>query len=72
MIFANALSAIATTANGLMAQIPLNWIFLAQELNTDVLGDMQRAFQNFIQSGQVWAMLIGIAIGYFIRNLTAS
>lgn len=72
MIFANALNAIATTANGLIAQIPLNWIFLAQEFNTDVLGDMQRAFQNFVQSGQVWAMLIGIAIGYFIRNLTAS
>jgi hypothetical protein len=45
---------------------------LAQTVSDpNVLGQMQAAFQNFIQSGQVWAMAIGIVLGYAIRSLTA-
>jgi hypothetical protein len=32
---------------------------------------MQSAFNHFIQTGQVWAMLIGLVIGYMIKNLTS-
>lgn len=50
-----------------------NWTVLAQQVSdTNVLNDMQKAFNNFIQTGQVWAMLIGIIIGYTLRNITAS
>lgn len=46
---------------------------LAQQIeDPDILGDMQRAFQNFIQSGQAWALAIGVFLGYFFRSLTAS
>ncbi|MGF1568951.1 MAG: hypothetical protein ACFCVD_12925 [Nodosilinea sp.] len=44
---------------------------LAQQFDQDILGDMGNAWQNFIQSGQVWALVVGIVLGYLIRNLTA-
>ena len=50
-----------------------NGAVLAQQVSeTNVLTDMQKAFNNFVQTGQIWAMLIGIVIGYIIRNTTAS
>ena len=48
-----------------------NWTLLAQQINDpDLLGDFQKAFANFIQSGQGWALLIGLIIGYMIRSFT--
>lgn len=44
---------------------------LAQQFDQDVLGDMGRLWNIFIESGQVWALLIGVIVGYFIRSLTA-
>lgn len=38
----------------------------------DTLGtDVQGAWNNFIQSGQVWALLIGIIVGYMFRSFTS-
>jgi hypothetical protein len=37
----------------------------------DVIFQMQKAFNNFIDSGQGWALLIGFFIGYLFRSLTA-
>ncbi|MCU0537722.1 MAG: hypothetical protein MUD14_27870 [Hydrococcus sp. Prado102] len=39
--------------------------------DVDVIAQMQDAFNNFIESGQVWALLIGFALGYIFRNMTA-
>lgn len=39
--------------------------------DVDVIFQMQEAFNHFIQSGQVWALLIGIALGYIFRSFTA-
>lgn len=53
---------------------PSNWTLLAQNVNikdADVLGQMQQAFQKFIQSGQAWALAIGLVLGYWFRGLTA-
>lgn len=36
----------------------------------DVLGQMQDAWYNFIDSGQVWAMLIGAFFGYTFKGFT--
>lgn len=44
---------------------------LAQQFDQDILGDMGRLWNTFIESGQVWALLIGIVVGYLLRNLTA-
>lgn len=49
-----------------------NWTLLAQQINEpDLLGDFQKTFDNFIQSGQGWALLIGLIIGYVIRGFTS-
>lgn len=44
---------------------------LAQQFDQDILGDMGKLWNTFIESGQVWALLIGIAVGYMVRGLTA-
>lgn len=45
---------------------------LAQAVtDPNVLGQMQAAFQNFIQSGQLWAMIIGLVLGYVVRGITS-
>ncbi|MGD2183684.1 hypothetical protein [Lusitaniella coriacea] len=51
-------------------QIPLEGSLLAQNVtDPDVIGQMQRAFKNFIESGQVWALIIGLVVGYGFRSL---
>lgn len=44
---------------------------LAQQIeDPDVLGQMQDAWYNFIDSGQVWALLIGTFFGYTFKGFT--
>lgn len=51
---------------------PNNWTLLAQQVtDPDLLGNFQKAFNNFIQTGQAWALLIGLIIGYMIRGFTS-
>lgn len=44
---------------------------LAQQFDQDILGDLGGAVRHFIDSGQVWALLIGVILGYLIRGLTS-
>lgn len=44
---------------------------VGQYFDQDFLGDMGQVWSNFVESGQLWALLFGIVIGYMIRNLTA-
>jgi hypothetical protein len=39
--------------------------------DVDVIAQMEEAFQNFIETGQVWALLIGLVLGYIFRSFTA-
>ncbi len=59
------------SATELVWKLPINWTFLAEQFNQDILGDIQKAFNHFVQSGQVWALLIGIVLGYMFRALTS-
>ena len=34
----------------------------------DILGDFQKSFQNFIKTGQVWALGIGLVIGWLLKG----
>jgi hypothetical protein len=43
---------------------------LAQQFDQDILGDMGSAWSNFVGSGQIWALLIGIVLGYLMRGMT--
>jgi len=53
---------------------PFHWdsLVLAQAVpDVDILRDLQNAWNNFIKTGQVWALLIGMFFGYLFRGLTA-
>lgn len=43
---------------------------LAQQFDTDVFSGARNAFNNFVESGQVWALLVGLILGYLIRGFT--
>jgi len=43
---------------------------LAEQFDTDVFRGFREWGSNFIESGQVWALLIGIVVGYLFRGLT--
>ena len=44
---------------------------LAQAIeDPDILGQMQDAWYNFIDTGQCWALLIGVFFGYTFKGFT--
>jgi hypothetical protein len=45
-------------------------VVLAQQFDQDILGDLGSAFRTFIDSGQVWALIIGFILGYMLRSVT--
>lgn len=50
----------------------VDWPVLAQNVtDPDVLGQIQRWWNNVIKSGQLWALLIGLILGYVVRGITA-
>ncbi len=56
----------------ILGLLPLDSSIIAQTINDpNILGQMQKAFTHFVQTGQAWALLIGLFIGYMIRNLTS-
>ncbi len=61
--------------NDLISQavyLPANTILLAQEIHDpDLLGQIQHTWNHFVQTGQIWALLIGVVIGYIFKNLTS-
>jgi hypothetical protein len=46
-------------------------LFIAQAPSTDLFGNVQQAWNNFVQTGQVWALIIGFVLGYLFRSITA-
>ncbi|MGE5657873.1 MAG: hypothetical protein ACM37W_14805 [Actinomycetota bacterium] len=43
---------------------------LAQNLdNVDILRDTQRTWSHFVKSGQIWALLIGIPVGWWLKSI---
>lgn len=52
----------------------LNWQTLtatAQQFNQDVTKDLAGGWNNFIKSGQVWALVIGVTLGYLFKSITS-
>jgi hypothetical protein len=49
----------------------LDWSLLAQQFETDVFANTRAAFDNFVKSGQLWAFVIGLIIGYLVRSFTS-
>jgi hypothetical protein len=49
---------------------PVSAVVLAEQFDQDILGDLGNAWNTFIESGQVWALLVGFVLGYLIRGIT--
>jgi hypothetical protein len=43
---------------------------VAQQFNQDVMGDLAKGWNNFVKSGQIWALVIGVVVGYLFRSIT--
>ncbi len=41
-----------------------------QQFNQDVMGDFGKGWNNFVKSGQIWALIIGAIVGYMFRSIT--
>jgi hypothetical protein len=50
----------------------INMDLLAQQFRGDVMGDFGRGWNNFVKSGQIWALIIGVVVGYLFRSITNS
>jgi hypothetical protein len=48
--------------------IPLATVLAQKIEDPDILGQIQDAWYNFIDSGQVWALLIGTFFGYTFKG----
>ncbi|MBI4783666.1 MAG: hypothetical protein HY785_20475 [Oscillatoriophycideae cyanobacterium NC_groundwater_1537_Pr4_S-0.65um_50_18] len=47
-----------------------DWSYLAAVFNTDVFAATRNFFNGFVKSGQIWALAIGLVVGYVVRGLT--
>ncbi len=47
-------------------------VVIGQNFDQDILGDIRVGFQGFVESGQIWALLIGIVLGYLLKSITSS
>ncbi|WP_272082416.1 hypothetical protein [Microcystis aeruginosa] len=41
------------------------------EQDVDIIGNVQKAFSNFVKTGQAWALVIGLIVGYMFRGFTS-
>ncbi len=49
-----------------------DWTVLAQQFKEpDITGDVGKTWNHFVKTGQVWAMLIGIVLGYMVKTFTS-
>lgn len=71
MTWLNSLIHLGDSIQGMLWRLPIDWIVLAQQFDQDIMGDLQKGFDNFVKTGQVWALIIGIVLGYLLRSVTA-
>jgi len=58
-----------TTAS--LQNVPSGTPLIAQQFEDNLFNNFQGSFNHFVESGQVWALLLGVLIGYVTRSLTA-
>lgn len=61
-----------TTIAMLSEQTTVNNLIIAQEIHDPkILDQMQKAWGKFVDSGQIWALIIGLFVGYMFKSLTS-
>ncbi|MBZ8182997.1 MAG: hypothetical protein SAL07_02470 [Oscillatoria sp. PMC 1051.18] len=62
-------SVVALVNSGLSDFLALSGTVLAQTVTEpNVLDQMREAFGQFVESGQLWALIIGLVIGYLFKT----
>jgi hypothetical protein len=52
--------------------MPDDWMVLAQQFKEpDFTGDVGKAWGHFVKTGQIWALLVGLVVGYLVKALTS-
>ena len=46
-----------------------SWQIFAQQVDIDLWLDIQKAWNNFIECGQGWALLVGLIIGWMVKSI---
>ena len=58
-----------------LAHFHFDWQTLAasnsQQYNQDVTKDLAGGWNNFVRTGQIWALLIGVTLGYLFKSITS-
>jgi hypothetical protein len=57
------------TLSHLLWQSSSNCTLIAQQSDVDLLVNVQKVWNNLIQTGQLWAFLIGVGVGWWIRSV---
>jgi hypothetical protein len=57
--------------NGFSHSLLSGSIWIAQAVKDDLFNNVGQSWNNFIQSGQVWALCIGFVLGYLFRGITS-
>jgi hypothetical protein len=57
--------------NGFSHSLVSGSIWIAQAIKDDLFNNVGQSWNNFIQSGQVWALCIGFVLGYLFRGITS-
>lgn len=57
---------------GAIAALPMETqpVLAQQFKDPDLMGQVQRAWSGFVNSGQIWALIIGLIIGYTFRKFS--
>jgi len=70
-LWLNHFNFLADLSQAFQFDLPTDHLVLAQQIRqTDLVGDVQKAFDNFVKTGQAWAFLIGLVFGYLIKTFT--
>jgi hypothetical protein len=46
-------------------------LFAEEFKHPDITGNVGKSWNHFVRTGQVWAFVLGIALGYFVRTFTS-
>jgi hypothetical protein len=55
----------------LLSDVASSGLTIAQTFQDNLFSNVGRSWDNFIRSGQVWALIIGFVIGYIFRGFSA-
>lgn len=51
--------------------IMINFVVAITEKDVDIISQVQEAYHKFVVTGQVWALIIGIVVGYMFKGFTS-